>query len=82
MIKYSDLPQTLECISCYKIAKLNEHTRIFPLSIGTVIVKILRYKCECGDTFTTSQSDTISMMRVARKRRALERKLKINKLNK
>lgn len=72
----------IECPSCGSIATLEEyHARTFANSIKEFIdYNYLSYSCECLESWTTTESDTISISTYTRKIRSVRRKRCIKNL--
>ena len=77
----NELITNINCAFCNRLAKLCEnHTRTFANSIQEFVsYSYLSYDCECGESWTTNESDTISVSRYRLKIRSSKRKKSINK---
>ncbi len=82
-----NLPKTIDCPSCDKISFLVEENRVFVknhISVNgnlyPIHINALIYRCECGESFTTTESDTITLKRVDSKFNSIKRIIKIKNI--
>lgn len=78
------LPNDIICGYCSNYATLVENNRTMSISGITINVDVLSYDCSaCGESFTTTESDTISLYRYQNRLRINNRRryriLKIKK---
>jgi transcriptional regulator NrdR family protein len=82
MSESNHIPKYIDCPSCMdKAAIADVETDIYSRRLNrNVRVRVLSYECKrCGESFTTTESDTVSMLRVHRKVKAETRKESIKK---
>jgi len=82
-----NLPKDIDCPFCNKISVLSEENRsfvnnhisgngnLYPIHINALI-----YRCDCGESFTTTESDTITLKRIDSKLNSIKRTIKIKKI--
>ncbi len=73
-VKLTDivLPKVLVCASCTKAAVLVK--KLATITNSQVQFDLLSYDCSCGESFTTTESDTISLKNYTTSRRIHNRK--------
>ena len=82
MSESNHIPKYIDCPYCMGMAGISNAERdIYSRRLNkNVRVSVLSYECRhCGENFTTTESDTVSMLRVHRKVKAETRKESIKK---